>query len=121
MSENMRLFHQMLTVSLVLAFGKFALVDSVFLLNKELQNNGFQQGLPEAEAREVPQGTPKEQLVAFAKNLGVKTSSGVSGRHLKTELIIENIHKKMGADFEIPTFLGKKPGPQRTVQNATEL
>ena len=30
------------TVSLVLAFGKFALVDSVFLLNKELQNNGFQ-------------------------------------------------------------------------------
>jgi hypothetical protein len=79
------------------------------------------EGLPEAEAREVPQGTPKEQLVAFAKNLGVKTSSGVSGRHLKTELIIQNIRTKMGPDFEIPTFIGKKPGPQRTVQNATEL
>ena len=78
-------------------------------------------GLPEAEAREVPQGTPKEQLVAFAKSLGVKTSSGVSGRHLKTELIIQNIRTMMGPDFEIPTFLGKKTGPQRQAQNATEL
>lgn len=79
------------------------------------------EGILEAEAREVPQGTPKEQLVAFAKNLGVKTASGTSGKHLKTELIRQNIYNKMGKDFEIPEFIGKKPGPQRTVENANEL
>ena len=26
-----------------------------------------------------------------------------------------------GADFEIPVFVGKKPGPQKHAQNATEL
>jgi hypothetical protein len=79
------------------------------------------EGIAEAEAREAPQGTPKEQLVAFAKGLGVKTASGTSGKHLKTELIRQNIYNKMGEDFEIPTFLGKKTGPQKKAQNATEL
>ena len=59
------------------------------------------------------QGTPKAQLMAFAKNLGVQTSSGMSGKHLTTELIKQNIYDKMGRDFEIPTFTGKKPGPPK--------
>jgi hypothetical protein len=59
------------------------------------------------------QGTPKAQLMAFAKNLGVQTSSGMSGQHLTIELIKQNIYDKMGRDFEIPTFTGKKPGPPK--------
>jgi len=51
--------------------------------------------------------------MAFAKNLGVQTSSGMSGKHLTTELIKQNIYDKMGRDFEIPTFTGKKPGPPK--------
>ena len=59
------------------------------------------------------QGTPKAQLMAFAKNLGVQTSSGMSGKHLTTDEIKQNIYDKMGRDFEIPTFTGKKPGPPK--------
>jgi hypothetical protein len=78
-------------------------------------------GLPEAEATDAPTGKPKEQLIAFAKSLGVDTSSGIANKHLRTAEIQQRIRDKMGTDYEIPVFKARKPGPQKAPAIAEAL